>query len=179
MKCPVCSAELPATAKFCGGCGTTLSEPPTPPPPPPQAAPSYEQSYPVINAAPAYGSGAHSAPVYGGGPTAAVKKKYKVLRLIAVLIKIFAVIAGALLIIGGLVTIVAGAASGSKTATAFPDVGPAGPAAFLGSAVIGLIMLVYGVVVFIFLYAYAEWMYVFMDIEENTRLTNDMLSGRK
>ncbi|MEK6325497.1 MAG: hypothetical protein AABN33_27975 [Acidobacteriota bacterium] len=40
-------------------------------------------------------------------------------------------------------------------------------------------MLVYGVFVFIFLYAYSEWMYVFMDIEENTRLTNEMLSERK
>ena len=70
----------------------------------------------------------------------------------------------------------AGAASSSRTTPTFPD---AGPAAFLGGAVVGLIMLVYGVFVFIFLYAYAEWMYVFMDIEENTRMTNEMLSGRK
>jgi uncharacterized membrane protein required for colicin V production len=40
-------------------------------------------------------------------------------------------------------------------------------------------MFVYGVFVAIFLYAYAEWMYVFMDIEENTRMTNEMLLGRK
>jgi zinc-ribbon domain len=180
MKCPVCNAELPATAKFCGGCGTTLLAPSAPPPPAPapSAAPSYEQSYPA-NPESAYGSSAHGGPAHSGGPMPAVKKKYKVLRLIAVLIKIFAAIAGALLIIGGLVTIVAGAASGSRTTALIPDVGPAGPAAFFGSAVIGLIMLVYGVVVFIFLYAYAEWMYVFMDIEENTRMTNDMLSGRR
>jgi hypothetical protein len=93
-----------------------------------------------------------------------------------VLIKIFAVVAGAILIIGGLVTIVAGATSRSTTTTSFPD---AGPTAFLGGAAVGLIMLVYGVFVAIFLYSYAEWMYVFMDIEENTRLTNEMLSGRK
>jgi hypothetical protein len=42
-----------------------------------------------------------------------------------------------------------------------------------------LIAIVYGVFVFVFLYAYAEWMYVFMDIEENTRITNEMLTGRK
>ena len=172
MKCPVCNAELPSTAKFCGGCGTTLS---APPPPLPPAAPSYEQSYPVLNAAPAYGGGA-SGPVYGGGAMPAIKKKYKVLRIIAVLIKIFAVIAGTLLIISGLVSIVAGAASSARTTPAFQD---AGPAAFLSGAVVGLIMLVYGVFVFIFLYAYAEWMYVFMDIEENTRATNEMLLGRK
>jgi hypothetical protein len=167
MKCPVCSAELPSSAKFCGGCGTTLS---APPPPSPPAGASYEQPYQVMNAAPGYGGG------YGGSTMPAVKKKYKVLRLIAVLMKILAVIAGALLMIGGLVMIVAGAASSSRTTPTFPD---AGPTAFLGGAVLGLIMLVYGVFVFIFLYAYAEWMYVFMDIEENTRMTNEMLSGRK
>jgi hypothetical protein len=169
MKCPVCSADLPSTAKFCGGCGTTLS---APPPQAPPSAPSYEQSYPVMNAAPSYAGGG-----YGVGTMPAVKKKYKILRLIAVLIKIFAVIAGALLIIGGLVTIVAGAASSSGTTSTFPP--DVGPAAFLGGAVVGLIMLVYGVFVSIFLYAYAEWMYVFMDIEENTRMTNEMLSARK
>ena len=122
-----------------------------------------------MNAAPSYGVG------YGGtAPT--VGKKYKVLRLIAVLMKVLAVVVGAILIIGGLVSIVAGAASSTKSTPAFPD---AGPTAFLGGFVVGLIMLVYGVFVFIFLYAYAEWMYVFMDIEENTRITNEMLSSRK
>ena len=32
MKCPVCSAEIPSTAKFCGGCGATITSasPPRP-----------------------------------------------------------------------------------------------------------------------------------------------------
>jgi len=90
--------------------------------------------------------------------------------------KILAVVVGALLIIIGLVMIVAGAAAGSKTTPAFPD---SGPGALFGGLVGGLIMFVYGVFVAIFLYAYAEWMYVFMDIEENTRMTNEMLLGRK
>ena len=167
MKCPVCSAELPATAKFCGGCGTTLSIPPPSPP----AAVSYQQSYPASNPSPGYAAGG-----YGASTLPTVLKKYKMLRLIAVVMKIFAVLAGGLLIIAGLVTIVAGAASSSRTAPALPD---AGPMALLGGAVVGLMMLVYGVFVFIFLYAYAEWMYVFMDIEENTRVTNEMLSARK
>lgn len=73
---------------------------------------------------------------------------------------------------------VAGAAAGSRVfvGNTSADLGPAG---FLGGALTGLILLVYGVFVFIFLYAYAEWMYVFMDIEENTRVTNEMLSGRR
>jgi hypothetical protein len=128
----------------------------------------------VSNSAPSYGGGG-----YSGGAMPAVKRKYKVLRLIAVLMKILAVVIGALLIIGGLVMVVAGAAAGSQstTTTTFPT--QPGPAAFFGGLVGGLIMLVYGVFVFVFLYAYAEWMYVFMDIEENTRMTNEMLIGRK
>ena len=172
MKCPVCNAELPSTAKFCGGCGTTLS---AAPPPSAPATPSYEQSYPVMNAAPGYSAGGYGGGGYGGSAMPAVKKKYKILRLIAVLMKILAIVVGALLIIVGLVMIVAGAAS-SKSTPAFPDTGPG---AFFGGLVGGLIALVYGVFVSIFLYAYAEWMYVFMDIEENTRMTNEMLSARK
>ena len=120
MKCPVCNADLPSTAKFCGGCGTTLT---AAPPPAPPATPSYEQSYPVTNAAPGYGAGGYGGGGYGGGAMPAVKKKYKILRLIAVLMKILAVVVGALLIIAGLVMIVAGAAS-SKSTPAFSDSGP-------------------------------------------------------
>ena len=169
MKCPVCNAELPATAKFCGGCGTTLSAPPPPAAPSPA---SFQQPYPLSNPAPAYGGGG-----FGGGATPAVKRKYKVLRLIAVLMKILSVVIGALLIIGGLVMAVAGAAASSQTTSTFPA--ETGPASLFTGLVGGLIMLVYGVFVFVFLYAYAEWMYVFMDIEENTRMTNEMLMGRK
>jgi len=105
-----------------------------------------------------------------------VQKKYKLLRLIAVLMKILAVLLGVVLIIVGLVMMVAGATAGTQTTPAFPDTGPT---ALFGGLVGGLIAIVYGVFVFVFLYAYAEWMYVFMDIEENTRVTNEMLTGRK
>jgi uncharacterized membrane protein YidH (DUF202 family) len=169
MKCPVCSAELPATAKFCGGCGTTLSAPPPPAAPPPA---SFQQPYPLSNPAPAYGGGG-----FGGSAMPAVKRKYKVLRLIAVLMKILSVVIGALLIIGGLVMAVAGAAASSQTTSTFST--QTGPGSLFTGLFGGLIMLVYGVFVFVFLYAYAEWMYVFMDIEENTRMTNEMLMGRK
>lgn len=174
MKCPVCNAELPATAKFCGGCGTTLA--PAAPPSPQPPTPSYEQSSPVKNATPSYGAGGYSSGGFGGGSIPAVKKKYKVLRLIAVLMKILSVVIGAILIILGLIMIVAGATTSTQSTQAFPD---PGFSALLGGFVGGLIAIVYGVFAFVFLYAYAEWMYVFMDIEENTRLTNEMLMGRK
>jgi len=135
--------------------------------------------------APAYQSAPSPAPYSGGmsagpGPMGAVKKKYKVLRFIAVLIKIFAIVAGALLIIGGLVTIIGGLASSTRTTTTSPfPTDATGPMAFLGGAVFGFVMIIYGVFIAVFLYAYAEWMYVFMDIEENTRMTNEMLMSRK
>jgi hypothetical protein len=90
--------------------------------------------------------------------------------------KIMAGVGGAILVIAGLVMIVAGAASSSSSTTPLSETGPG---ALFGGLVGGLIMLVYGIFMFVFLYAYAEWMYVFMDIEENTRMTNEMLSNRK
>ena len=176
MQCPVCSAELPNTAKFCGSCGTTLSPQPAPPPsapayqPLPPSSPGYQQQPSAMSSSPSYG--------FAGSSSPPVKRKYKALRLIAVLLKILAVIAGVALIIGGLVMAVAGAASSSRTSTT-PTFSEPGPAALFGGLVGGLVLIVYGVFVFVFLYAYAEWMYVFMDIEENTRLTNEMLSARK
>ncbi|SRR5258708_2531839 len=167
MKCPVCNAELPSTAKFCGSCGTTLS----PPPPPPPVVP--DQAWPVVNAMNARSN-------YAGGTLPTVQKKYKVLRFIAVLMKVFAFLAGGILSAAGLMIIIAGATSGSRggalVGNTSLDIGPTG---LWGGALTGLALLVYGVFVFIFLYAYSEWMYVFMDIEENTRVTNEMLSGRR
>lgn len=165
MNCPVCNAELPSTARFCGGCGTTLTIPPPPPPPPPAAA--YEQPRPVMNPPAAYGA----------TPSPPVAKKYKALRFIAMLIKILAFVAGALFIIIALIMLVAGVASSSTPKTT--GFGDAGPMALFSGVVGAIAMLIYGVFVFIFLYAYSEWMYVFMDIEENTRVTNEMLSGRR
>lgn len=106
----------------------------------------------------------------------AVTKKYKLLRLIAVVMKILAILLGAILIIAGLVMIVAGATAGAQSTPTLPDTGLT---AVFGGLFGGLVAIIYGVFLFVFLYAYAEWMYVFMDIEENTRITNEMLINRK
>jgi len=52
------------------------------------------------------------------------------------------------------------------------------PTAVFGGAIGGLILLVFGSFLFIFLYGLGEWMYVFMDIEENTRKTNELLASK-
>jgi len=125
------------------------------------------------------GSMPPAGPMYGSPPPA-VQKKYKVLRLISVLIKVFAFIAAAIFIILGLVMLVAGAATSARTTSSFEGTTTFNPGGLLFSGVVGgLIMFIYGVFVFVFLYAYSEWMYVFMDIEENTRITNAMLSERR
>jgi len=45
---------------------------------------SYEQSYPVMECSAGYGAGGYGGGGYGGSAIPAVKKKYKILRLIAV-----------------------------------------------------------------------------------------------
>jgi hypothetical protein len=103
----------------------------------------------------------------------AVEKRFKALRFIAVLLKVFAFLAGAIMVIGGLVMIVAGAVSGSPARTTEPVALP-----MFGGFVGGLLMIVYGAFLFVFLYGYAEVIYLFLGIEENTRVTNEMLRSR-
>jgi len=167
MKCPVCSAELPSTAKFCGGCGATITPISAPKPsvqPRDKAPAGHSSSDPVTPS---------MSPAYAGNPLPTVEKKYKALRLIALLYKILAFVAGAAFVILGLVTFVTGIAAGSSPTTIGGQ-----PAAFFGGAMGGLILLVYGLFLFVFLYGLGEWMYVFMDIEENTRKTNETLASR-
>jgi len=110
-----------------------------------------------------------------------VEKRFKALRLIAMLIKIAAFVISGLLIIGALVFMIAGATAGSaaKSSPFDQSIGPGGALAGLaGGFVGGLVMLIYAVFAFVFLYAYAEVIYLFLGIEENTRTTNEMLRNR-
>lgn len=161
MKCPVCSAELPSTAKFCGSCGTTITSPPpqdySTPPSSPYANPS----------GPSYGS--FPPPNYGVNQTPA-GGKYKNLRMVASLLKILAFVLGGALVILALIFMASGAASSTSAY--------GGPAALFGGFVGGLFVLVYAAVVFAFLYAFGECIYVLLDIEENTRKANDSLSNK-
>lgn len=171
MKCPVCTAEIPSTAKFCGGCGATITPPKPPKPPKPVAPPlkpaaAPELQIPVVPAVP-------SSPA--ASPPLKVETKYKTLRLIAMLYKILAFVAGGGCVLLSLYLIVSSLTSKPEsTLTIVPD-----PTAIFGGAVAGLVLLVFGVFLFLFLYGLGEWMYVFMDIEENTRKTNEMLASKQ
>jgi zinc-ribbon domain len=162
MKCPVCSAELPATAKFCGSCGTTITSPPpqdfSSPPSNPYANPS----------GPSYGN--FPPPSYGVSQPPAGAAKYKALRTIANLYKILAFVLGGILVIGALIIMASGAVSSTSSL--------GGPSMLAGGFVGGLIMLIYAGLVFVGLYGFGEFIYLFLDIEENTRKTNDLLSRK-
>ncbi|HKV39768.1 MAG TPA: hypothetical protein VJX67_11195 [Blastocatellia bacterium] len=105
-----------------------------------------------------------------------VEKKYKALRIIATIYKVLAFVVLAICVIGGLVMLAAGIGSGASRDYNF---GSVGPAAMLSGFVGALVVIIYGVVLFVMLYGAGEFIYVFLDIEENTRLTNSMLSGRR
>jgi len=186
MKCPTCNAELPATAKFCGACGTTLApaapEPPRPAPPAPEPprphAPPPEQPRPPQP--PAFQPSPYAAPPSaanrpGGLPP--VEKRFRALRFLATLVKILAFVVAGLCVIAGLIFIIAGIAGGS-TSTSNAPFNQAGPTAFVGGFVGGVMLIVYGAFAFVFLYAYAEMIYLFLGIEENTRITNEVLRMR-
>ena len=172
MKCPVCSAEIPATAKFCGGCGATIT-PANANDPRPAARPP--EPKPAAYATPDNPVPPSFSPSYSSSPAIKVEKKYKALRMIAMLYKIFAFVAGGACVLMALFLLVTGfgGSSRSTTTTLGPD-----PTAIFGGAVGALLLLVYGAFIFIFLYGLGEWMYVFMDIEENTRKTNETLASR-
>src|SRR5689334_2642566 len=104
------------------------------------------------------------------------EKKYKALRVIATIYKIFAFIAAGLCIIVALVMLVAGIGSGMATSSrdTFGVQSLGVFRGFLGAVV----MFFYGAVLFVVLYGAGEFIYVFLDIGENTRLTNHVLSTR-
>ncbi|MGA9772832.1 MAG: zinc-ribbon domain-containing protein [Blastocatellia bacterium] len=165
MKCPVCSADLPATAKFCGSCGTTISSPPPQDfsaPPPSMSGPPYGNP-----SGPSYGG--FPPPNYGVNQSSGGDKKYKALRTIANLYKILAFVLGGLMVIGALIVMASGAVGTSSLG---------GPSMMAGGFIGGLIMIIYAGLVFVGFYGLGEFIYLFLDIEENTRKTNDLLSKK-
>ncbi|MEK6299840.1 MAG: hypothetical protein AABO41_03890 [Acidobacteriota bacterium] len=118
--------------------------------------------------------GPSSSPSHADSPPPSVERKYKALRLIARLYKVLAFVSGGGCALLALFLIVNSFTSNSPST---PTIGP-DPTAMFGGAVGGLVLLVFGASLFVFLYGLGEWMYVFMDIEENTRKTNEMLASR-
>ncbi len=101
-------------------------------------------------------------------------KKFRVLRIVAVIWKVIAWIVLVASILGGCGTLVLGLMAGGAGASSNNALGAMLGGA-LGGAVTGLIAILFGILYFIFLYAFAELVDVMLALEENTRATAELL----
>lgn len=133
--CTNCAAPLEAGTKFCGACGSAV-----------EVRTSLPQSAPLPPSL---------------GPTAR-SRRYPALRIIALLIKILAVLTA----IGGVITGFS-AATITSALPSYPGIASQGIGA-AGTA-IGWIIFLVSLCYALFLWASAEMIHVLIDIEENTR----------
>ncbi len=162
MRCPSCGTENTANRKFCGICGHNLQQP----------TGGFEPTTgPVYQAGTDYGP-TSAPPMFAEPPP--LRRKYKALRVIAVVYKVLAFIAGLVFGLLALVSLFAGLSASSRR-SGF-DIGPT---AVFGGLIGAFIFAFIGALWFITFYAAAEWIYVFLDIEENTRATRTLLSRRQ
>jgi hypothetical protein len=134
--CTNCTAPLEAGAKFCGSCGSAVE------------APARLLESPV--------------PPHGSLSAAVRERRYPALRIIAVLIKILAV----LTTIGGAIT---GLSAASITNSLPGSAGIGAPGIGAAGSTIGWIIFLVSLCYALFLWASAEMIHVLIDIEENTR----------
>ncbi len=96
--------------------------------------------------------------------------RYPVLRVIAIIYKALAVILAVLTVLGACSAPFMGRSL--LRGTGMEDVGGAG---LIGGLITGLVLLIYGGVIALFLYATGEGITLLMDIEANTRITAELL----
>lgn len=108
-----------------------------------------------------------------------MEKRFRALRVVATVFKILAWIDLVVTIFGALGVIVTGVLSSAKSGGSLSQTpflsALAGPVAGILS---GLLIVVFGLIQFLMLYAMGEAVYVILSIEENTRLTAMAVSGR-
>lgn len=131
--CKNCAAPLEPGTKFCGTCGSVVASSP--------ASPDVAVSHP--------------RPTNGG-------RRYPALRIIALLLKIVAVLTA----IGGAIT---GLSAASITSSLPNYAGVGSPGIGAAGSAIGWIIFLAGFCYALFLWASAEMIHVLIDIEENTR----------
>jgi len=115
-----------------------------------------------------------------------IEKRYKALRTIGTIYKILGIVVGVLTIFSILgfcvMSLLGGAALGSlANDPAMGDI-PALPGIFsgvVGGIIATVIGIIYGGGLSVTLYAFGEFIYLFLAIEENTRLTNFMLQQKE
>ena len=120
-----------------------------------------------------------------------MEKKFKALRIVATIYKIIGIISGVLTAIGAIGFCLMSILGGSLFNTALNSInsygygggGSTGPAGVFGGIVGGIIVggliLLYGGITSITLYALGEGIYLFIGTEENTRSTALLLQQQK
>ncbi len=106
-----------------------------------------------------------------------MENKYRVLRIVATIWKVLAWIVLVVSVLGGCGSLAFGLMAGGANT----GVGGGGAAQLLGGAIGGVISAVlaifFGVLYFLFLYAFAELVDVVIALEANTRSTADQLKN--
>ncbi len=112
-----------------------------------------------------------------------MEKRFKVLRFIGSVYKIIGIIVGVITVLGAIGFCALSAIGGSALSSLGNSYGYSSGAGglfsgLLGGVIIGGFILLYGGITAITLYALGEGVYLFIDLEENTRLTTEMLRQR-
>jgi hypothetical protein len=107
----------------------------------------------------------------------AMQKKFRVLRIVAVIWKVLAWIVLVISVLGGCVTVAMGLMAGGAGSASARSADAFGVllGGALGGAITGLLAILLGILYFIFLYAFAELVDVMLALEENTRATAELL----
>jgi hypothetical protein len=118
-----------------------------------------------------------------------MEKKFKALRIVGTVYKVIGIIGGVLTVIGALGFCLMSLLGGSLINSAMNSLnysggsGSSGPAGFLGGilggVIVGGLILLYGGIGSITLYAFGEGIYLLISLEENTRNTAFLLQQQK
>jgi hypothetical protein len=102
-----------------------------------------------------------------------MEKKFTALRLIGTILKVFAWVVLVIGVLGSLVPLITGLSrmAGRRFAVPWPGL--------MGGFGTFLMILLLAIIYFLILYATGELIFLFLDIEENTRLTAHYLKQRE
>jgi hypothetical protein len=103
-----------------------------------------------------------------------MEKKYRVLRVVATIYKVLAWILLVVSVLGGCGAIAFGVMAGGAGSSSNNALGPL-LGGVVGGAISGLVAIFFGVIYFLFLYAFAELIDVALALESNTRATVEQL----
>ncbi len=106
-----------------------------------------------------------------------MQQKFRVLRIVAIIWKVLAWLVLVLSVLGGCGTVALGLMAGGSAAARNSDMLGLGAGGVVGGVITALIAIFFGVLYFVFLYAFSELVDVMLALEENTRATAEQLKN--